>query len=156
MGTGTRRDYEVIHGNGGIPESDAAPRECSDVLIVHEGFPRDDRAGHVMCLDEDALFGGKTRLPHNDEPPVGSHRDRWASLVSHGGRIDNELPAEGTAEAVVPLAEDAAIGAVLAVGFPHDDEVAGRIHGDVGIPLVYGHVGVDLKLGSDFPVGGDG
>ena len=84
--------------------------------------------------------------PGDDEVAVVLGRHRRGVLPAHGGLVDLELSRLRGAGRVVATRKDAAVGEVLLVAGPGDDEVTSGVGGDGGVVLVVLREGVDLEL----------
>ena len=127
------------------------------VGLVVEGFRIDQElAAHrvsagVIALGVNPVAGAvlQVRVPGNDEAAVAQPRDGRASLIVGGLGADLELTAHRAAAGVVHLPVDARAAAVLAVGFPGDNEAAACQGANDGLGLIVARRRVDQELTAD-------
>src|ERR1051325_2424426 len=94
------------------------------------------------------------RRPGDDEIAGGIHGGGGIALVLKRRRVDEELPAHGSAGGVISLPIDAPCAAVGTVAGPEDDEIACGIDGDGGVGLIVGGDGVDAEFAAELIAAG--
>ena len=111
--------------------------------------------GRIVPLGENPTrsAAGDNAFPGDNEPAVRRHGHSGIPLIIRGRRIDVEFPALLDPGSVITLAVNA-VGAVLIVAVPDDDETPVGGHARVGPLLGIRCVGVDEELASLGRTGG--